>query len=109
LVSFNGQALDLKGNAVTSFQVEVRREIAGTPLASIFSDRAGSTPLGNPFTPDPDDDGHFRFHAAGGAYRVRAFNASTGFERIWRYVAIGTASETDGGLIPTSVSTGWTF
>ena len=56
--AFNGQAQDLVGNAVTVFQVEVRDETTSN-LAVIYSDLAGSTPLGNPFTPSPLDNGHF--------------------------------------------------
>ena len=98
VAAFNGQALDLLGNVITDFQVEVRHETAGASLATIYSDRAGATPLGNPFTPSALDNGHFRFHVAGGAYKVRAFNASTGFEKVWRYVAIGLAAESDDAI-----------
>lgn len=98
VAAFNGQALDTEGNVITDFQVEVRHETAGASLATIYSDRAGTTPLGNPFTPSPLDNGHFRFHVAGGAYKIRAFNASTGFEKIWRYVAIGLAAESDDAI-----------
>ena len=94
LAAFNGQAQDESGNVVTSFQVEVKRESSGAPLASIYSDREGATPLGNPFTPDPIDNGQFRFHVVGGAYRIRIFDGS-GFEKIWRYVSIGRAGESD--------------
>lgn len=97
LAAFNGQATDLLGNVLTTFQVEVRHDTAGLQLATIYSDRAGVTPLGNPFTPDPSDNGHFRFHAAGGPYRIRAFD-SAGNERIWRYVAIGLAAESDDAI-----------
>jgi hypothetical protein len=98
--------VDEHGNIVTDAQVEVRSEIAGQPLVSIYSDREGAAPLGNPFNVD-STTAVAAFHVAGGAYRVRAFK--TGFERIERYVAIGTAAETDAGLIPTTISTGWAF
>jgi hypothetical protein len=98
--------VDEHGDIVTDAQVEVRSEIAGQPLVSLYSDRDGTTPLGNPFSVD-SETAVAAFHVAGGAYRIRAFSGS--FERIERYVAIGTAAETDAGLIPTSISTGWNF
>lgn len=84
--------VDQNGNIVTDAQIEVRKEIAGQPLAAIFSDRAGATPLTNPFNVDPVT-AVAAFHVAGGAFQVRAFKI--GFERIERYVAIGTAAEAD--------------
>ena len=60
-------------------------------------DRDGLVSLSNPF--NADADGFAGFHVAGGAYQIRA--SSTGFERIWRYVAIGTAAETD--FVPADV------
>jgi hypothetical protein len=98
--------VDDHGNIVTDAQVEVRREIAGAPLAVLYSDRDGTVPLGNPFNVDPTT-AVAAFHVVGGAYRVRAYSGS--FERVARYVAVGTAAETDAGLIPTSISTGWEF
>jgi len=91
--AFNGQAQDLAGNAVATVSIEVRRESDNT-LATLFEDREGATPLGNPFVNSPANNGHFRFHVAGGAYRVRAFTGS-GDVKVWRYVAIGTSAETD--------------
>jgi len=80
------------GDIQENVSIEVRREIAGSPLALIYSDRDGTTPLGNPFV---SATGSARFHVAGGSYRIRAFK--TGLEMIWRYVAIGTAAEFDFG------------
>src|SRR5262245_38114256 len=90
--------VDENGNVVTDAQVEIRREVPGQPLASIYSDRDGVTPLANPFSVDPTT-AVAAFHVAGGAYRIRAFK--TEFERIERYVAIGTAAEMD--LTPSEV------
>ena len=92
--------VDEHGNIVTDAQVEVRREIPGQPLAPLFSDRDGLVPVGNPFPVD-EETGVAAFHVAGGAYRIRAFK--TGFERIERYVGIGTASEFDAGETPSLV------
>lgn len=87
------QCVDDRGNIIKDTQVEVRREVAGQPLAAIYADRDGSVPLGNPFPVDAET-GVGAFHAAGGSYRIRAFTTG-GLERIQRYVGIGTASETD--------------
>jgi hypothetical protein len=79
------------GNLVNSASVEVRRE-SDNGLQSIFSDRAGASALGNPFiATDGADAG---FHAAGGVYKITATKGA--FSRIWRYVGVGLAAETDG-------------
>ena len=83
---------DTEGDAIASASIEVRREAPGSPLASIFSDRDGLTPIGNPFTAEAD--GYAAFHVAGGAYRITA--TSGGFSRTWRYVGVGLAGERDG-------------
>lgn len=82
---------DDEGNILENAQVTVRREITGSPLASLFSDRAGLTPIGNPVSSDAD--GYVGFHVAGGAYRITATHGA--FSRTWRYVAVGLAAETD--------------
>lgn len=91
LARWQATIVDEAGNVVPGASIEVRREIAGAPLVPLYSDRAGAVAIGNPFT--ADSEGFAAFHAAGGAYRVRAHKGS--FERIWRYVGIGLASETD--------------
>ena len=82
--------------------VEVRTYGSGQPLASIFSDRAGSTPKDNPFTADAQ--GRFSFFAAGGAYRVKVTDGAA--EHTLEYQSVGTAGErdtgTDAGQIPTN-------
>lgn len=82
---------DNRGNVVPGASIEVRKEIAGLPLASIYSDRSGSTPMDNPFLADAD--GFAYFHAGGGAYQIIA--TSGGFQRTENYVALGNASEVD--------------
>lgn len=91
LARWQATIVDDAGNVVAGALVEVRRETAGTPLESLYSDRDGAVPLSNPVT--ADGEGFVAFHAAGGAFRIRAY--ATGFERIWRYVPIGTAQEAD--------------
>jgi hypothetical protein len=86
--------------------ITVRREVGGAPLASIYSDREGATPLGNPFTADAE--GFAAFHVRGGAYRIDA--SLGGFSRTWRYVGIGTSQEfdaTDAAAVVQEVSAGF--
>jgi hypothetical protein len=91
LARWQATIVDDAGNIQTAASIEVRGETPGSPLASIFSDRDGLTPLGNPFL--SDGEGFAAFHVAGGAYRITATKGA--FSRIWRYVGIGTAQESD--------------
>lgn len=90
LAVWQATIVDEDGNVLPFASVEVRLESSGT-LVAIKSDRAGATGQANPGTADAN--GYFRFFAAGGAYRITA--SLGGASREWRYVAIGTASETD--------------
>jgi len=83
--------VDDDGKVVPNASIEVRQEITGSPIAVLFSDRAGVVSLGNPF--NADGEGFAQFFVAGGAYRVTA--TSGAFSRVWRYVAVGTAAESD--------------
>lgn len=82
---------DAAGNVMPGASVEVRREIAGAPLAALYADRGGATLRGNPFFADAE--GFAAFHVAGGAFRVTVSKSS--YSRVLRYVAIGRAAETD--------------
>ncbi|MET4634963.1 carboxypeptidase-like regulatory domain-containing protein [Kaistia defluvii] len=82
---------DAAGNVLPGASIEVRREQAGAPLASLYSDRAGTVALGNPFL--ADSEGFAALHVIGGAYRITVTKGS--YSRTLRYVAIGRASETD--------------
>lgn len=85
------------GEPITDVDVTVRLEIAGQPLASVYEDRAGTIPLGNPFNASDsvfDGDGFVRFYAAGGFYRLD-FSAD-GFSQTLRHVPIGLAQGSDG-------------
>jgi hypothetical protein len=101
LARFQFHVTDDEGNVLPGASVEVRREVSGSPLAVLFSDRNGATPLGNPF--QADSSGFAAFHVSGGAYRVTATSGAV--SRVWRYVPIGLAAESD------SLTTGvaWTF
>ena len=94
LARFQFTVVDDHGNVLPGASVEVRRETSGQPIAAIFSDRAGATPLGNPFS--ADSEGFAAFHAAGGAYQIVA--TSGAFSRTWRYVGVGLAGEQDAVL-----------
>lgn len=84
------------GNILPGAHVEVRSELPGAPLASLFSDRAGIVAFGNPV--DADANGYVYFHVIGGAYKIRSYTGSSGAptnEHIDRYVGIGLNSESD--------------
>lgn len=91
LARWQATIVDDAGNIQTGASIEVRSEAAGAPLATIYSDRDGLTPLGNPFL--SDSEGFAAFHVPGGAYRITATKGS--FSREWRYVGIGTLAEQD--------------
>lgn len=98
--------VDEAGNIQEGATITVRREVGGAPLATLYSDRDGATPLGNPFT--ADSEGFAAFHVSGGAYRIDA--TLGGFSRTWRYVGIGTSSEfdaTDAAAVVQEVSAGF--
>lgn len=78
--------------------VEVRREIDGV-LASIFADRAGVTPLTNPF--NADSTGRFNFYAAGLADGYRIDVTSGAETYTLRYQPIGMLQYLDEAPDPT--------
>lgn len=90
---------DTAGNFLENASIEVRREVTGTPLARIYSDREGTTPKANPFTAATIDDCFF--HAVGGAYRVKGSKVvgSTLYEVTYRYQGVGTYQEADQGAL----------
>jgi hypothetical protein len=91
LARWQATITDEEGNVLPGATVTVQREATGNPLAVLYSDRAGTTPLGNPFA--ADGDGFAAFHTAGGPVRITA--TSGAFSRTWRYVGIGLAGERD--------------
>ena len=91
LARFQRTIVDALGNVLPAATITVRKEIAGAPLAVLYTDRAGTTPLGNPFAADAD--GFAAFHTAGGAFRITATSGATSID--WRYVPIGLAGEAD--------------
>jgi hypothetical protein len=91
LARWQATVQDNEGNVLPAASVRVEREATGFPLATIYSDRAGTVPLGNPFP--ADSEGFAAFHVAGGAYRITVTSGATA--RTYRYVAIGLAAERD--------------
>jgi hypothetical protein len=84
--------VDASGDVVAGASIRV--QIEGTnALATLYSDRAGTVTLTNPFP--ADSNGFAQFFVRGGAYKITASKSS--FTQIWRYVGIGTASEKDIG------------
>lgn len=87
--------LNEEGQPWAGVNVEVRIEASGA-LAALYSDRSGTTPLGNPTTTDAN--GYVYFHASGAAYKIRYYVGASGsptYEHIDRYVAIGRNAEAD--------------
>lgn len=92
LARYQFTAVDSAGNVLPAAQIDVFKESDGT-RPSLFSDRAGATPIGNPF--NADGNGFAAFHIFGGAYKVVATLGPINIT--YRYVGIGTASEFDNG------------
>lgn len=82
--------VDEEGNVVPGAEIEVRREEDGS-LATLYADRAGETPLSNPFAADMS--GFVRFFAQGDAYTITAVGA--GSTRTWRFDPTGRLQEFD--------------
>ncbi len=85
-----------RGDLQPGATVEVRKESDGL-IAAIFSDRAGASPMANPFT---TLDGNVAYHVAGGAYKVTATFGP--YTKEFRYVAVGTLGEADNDNMPTT-------
>jgi hypothetical protein len=83
--------VDASGDIVPGASVEVRSEVSGL-LVQLYSDRAGTTPIGNPFT--ADSNGFAFFYVAGGSYKIEASAGSSSLAP-WRHVGIGLLGERD--------------
>jgi hypothetical protein len=88
------RALDASGNLLTNVDIRVRRETAGLPLVSIYSDRDGTIPLANPTTGGQFSDGRIRAYIAGGSYRVELLVDSAVVDTFYN-VAVGLGAESD--------------
>lgn len=88
---------DREGNVLRGAEITVQQELAGFPLATLYLDRDGVSPAGNPIY--SDDDGFVYFHAAGGQYKITIRSAN--YTRIMRYVQVGVATGASPGLTQT--------
>lgn len=86
--AFNLTATDRFGNTIPNAAVSVYDEPAGTVLSSLYTDRAGTTPLTNPLTTDAN--GFVRFYAAPGYYKATV--SGRGTETTWRDIEVGGTS-----------------
>lgn len=91
LARFDRTVTDSQGDVVSGATVTVRADIPGQPLAQLYSDRDGTTPLGNPITTDANGD--FGFYVGGGFYQIVVV---AGIDtKTLRYVGIGLAQGSD--------------
>ena len=81
---------DEDGDLIEGATVTVRRDVQGQPIAPLFSDRAGTIPLSNPFVAPT---GKVSFFTYGGAYKVTIVKDDFSDEQ--RYEPIGLAAESD--------------
>lgn len=90
---------DSAGNLLSGLYCDVRREdVPLNPRETLYSDRDGLVGITNPFF---TASGPVGFHAAGGAYQVRIYNASGTYDETFRYQAMGRGGESDiSGLFP---------
>lgn len=84
-------AVDTSGNVLPSASVEVRAEIPGSPLATLYTDRDGTVTTGNPMT--ADSNGEAGFYCVGGFYRITVTSGAISKTR--RYVGIGLSQGSD--------------
>jgi len=91
------RAIDASGNLLTNVDIRVKREIAGQPLAVLYSDRDGNTQISNPTVGGFFADGKIRVHVIGGAYQVELLISGVVVDT-FRYVAVGRGAEGDFGL-----------
>jgi hypothetical protein len=88
------------GDIQAGAQITVRDRNAALSLANLYSDRAGATPITNPF--NADSNGFAAFFCRGSAYQITATLGS--FSITWDYEGIGTAGEADVGDILVGVA-----
>lgn len=85
---FQFSAVDQSGSVLPGASVEVRRSSDST-LPSLWSNRAGTSALGNPFTADAN--GFAGFYVESGVYDITI--TSGAFTRTWNYVPISLVME----------------
>lgn len=90
LARFQSTAVDTAGNVIAGAFVTVRNQATGN-IVSLYSDRAGTIALGNPF--NADSNGYFGFHVAGGTYRIAISDGISSSEITW--VGVGRVQENE--------------
>lgn len=94
------------GDIIPSPVITVLVESTGLP-AVLFSNRAGTTPLGTAGVFTAGTDGFAQFFAAPDLYRVKASDAGSGFERTWDFVVLsGTMATVDAQTSPSDATAG---
>lgn len=93
------------GDIVPSAVITVIDESTGL-AADLYSDRAGTTPLGTDGVFSATTEGFARFYAAPGEYRITAEDSGTGFSQTWRYVPVwGPGTNIGTAIIESSTGT----
>ncbi len=83
------------GEPVPGANVRVEIEATGLPLATLYSDRAGTVGIGNPTT--ADSNGEVAFYCAGNPHKITI--TGNDVSQTLRYEPIGLAQETDGNVV----------
>lgn len=94
------------GDIIPSAEITVLIEATGLP-ATLFSDRAGTVPLGTLGVFPANVDGFAQFYAAPAEYRITAEDSGSGFTQTWRYVVLsGTAATSNTQTSSTDLTIG---
>ena len=93
---FQATIVNDSGDIIPSAVMTVLDEITGLGL-TVYSNRAGTVPLGTNGVFTADTDGFAQFFAPAGNYRVKAEQAASGFEKTWDFVPLvgGSAFDVD--------------
>ena len=93
---FQATIVNDSGDIIPSAVMTVLDEITGLGL-TVYSNRAGTIPLGTNGVFTAGTDGFAQFFAPAGNYRVKAEQAASGFEKTWDFVPLvgGSAFDVD--------------
>lgn len=93
---FQATIVNDNGDIIPSAVMTVLDEITGLGL-TVYSNRAGTVPLGTNGVFTAGTDGFAQFFAPAGNYRVKAEQAASGFEKTWDFVPLvgGSAFDVD--------------
>ena len=93
---FQATIVNDSGDIIPSAVITVLDEITGLGL-TVYSNRAGTVPLGTNGVFTAGVDGFAQFFAPAGNYRVKAEQAASGFEKTWDFVPLvgGSAFDVD--------------